>query len=298
MGSADDAYRLLVARLTTALKPKGFAGRGGSFLLERGGNLLVVGLQKSQKTSRESISCTVNLGVASGRLLRFFSVPRVHRRVPSVCHWTERLGFLLPGSADRWWTLEAGTDPSPVIQDLEESLLSSGLPALEEVQPDGALKALWMSGRSPGLTDLQRLKYLSVLVAALGPQEDLATVIGDLKNVSSAAATLVERRLRCPGAAEDLLGSWHSAPGDETGEARYGRATLHFRDDGRLTYSTNEEGGREQRIELTFRVEHDAIVTDQPSSPRQERTRFSIEEGNRLSLWFQGERSTYLRTEE
>jgi hypothetical protein len=297
MGSADDAYRLLVARLTTALKPKGFAGKGGSFLLERGGNLLVVGLQKSQTSSRESISCTVNLGVASGRLLRFFSVQRVPGQVPSACHWTERLGFLLPGSADRWWTLETRTDPSPVIQDLEESLLSSGLPALEEVQHDEALKALWMSGRSPGLTDLQRLKYVAVLVAALGPREGLTTVISDLNEVSSAAATLVKRRLRCPGAAEDLLGSWHSDPGDETGEAQYGRATLHFRDDGRLTYSTNEEG-REQRIELTFRVEHDVIVTDQPSSRREERTRFSIEGGNRLSLWSQGERSTYLRTEE
>jgi hypothetical protein len=296
MGSADDAYRLLVARLTTALRPKGFAGRGGTFLLEREGNLLVVGLQKSQKSSRQSISCTVNLGVASGRLLRFFSVQRVPGKPPSECHWTERLGLLLPGPADRWWTLETRTDPSPVLQELEESVLSSGLPALEQVHHDEALKALWMSGRSPGLTNLQRLKYLSVLVAALGPRDDFETTMSDLKKVSPAAATLVERRLRCPGAAEDLLGIWHSDPGDGTGKAQYGRATLDFRDDGRLTYSTTEEG-REQRIELTFRVEGDVIVTDQPSSRREEHTRFSIEGGNRLSLWFQGEQSMYLRTE-
>jgi hypothetical protein len=48
---------------------------------------------------------------------------------------------------------------------------------------------------------------------------------------------------------------------------------------------------------LTFRVDGGILVTDQPSSPRQERTAYSIGPDGKLTLWFGGQRSVYVREE-
>lgn len=51
---------------------------------------------------------------------------------------------------------------------------------------------------------------------------------------------------------------------------------------------------RRQIIKLTWRVEGDEIVSNQPSSHREERTKYSFENG-RLILTFGGERTSYHR---
>jgi len=73
-----------------------------------------------------------------------------------------------------------------------------------------------------------------------------------------------------------LEGCWKIDPTDDAAVAAFGMATLEFGKDGRLTYSV-DEGERRQIILLTYKVEGQTLVTDQPSSPRQERTRFALE---------------------
>jgi hypothetical protein len=46
---------------------------------------------------------------------------------------------------------------------------------------------------------------------------------------------------------------------------------------------------------LTFRIDGDTIITDQPSAPREEWTRFEIDTDGKLILWFSGEPATYVR---
>jgi hypothetical protein len=71
-------------------------------------------------------------------------------------------------------------------------------------------------------------------------------------------------------------------------------AEADFRDDGRLRYSILS-GETWQIMRLAYRIEGDVLVTDQPSEPREERTRFSIEGDGSLILEFGGQRSSFKR---
>ena len=94
--------------------------------------------------------------------------------------------------------------------------------------------------------------------------------------------------------ANRLLGTWVSDPEDCDGSRDFGRATLEFEKDGQLTYTAHADG-KDQKIFLTFRVEDGTLVTNQPSSPREERTAYSIGSDGKLSLSLQGQHSVYVR---
>jgi hypothetical protein len=92
-----------------------------------------------------------------------------------------------------------------------------------------------------------------------------------------------------------LIGKWNSDAGDAPGQHSYGKATLEFGADGSLVY-TIHESDRDQVMLLTFRLEEPGIiVTDQPSSPRPERTAYEVTPQGKLILAFGGEESRYVR---
>ena len=69
---------------------------------------------------------------------------------------------------------------------------------------------------------------------------------------------------------------------------------LEFMADGRLTY-TADLGAKRQIMNLTFQVDGDRILTDQPSSPRLDQTRFWFETPDRLVLQHDAQRSWFQR---
>ena len=75
-----------------------------------------------------------------------------------------------------------------------------------------------------------------------------------------------------------LVGSWASDPGDEAAVREYGQLSLEFSPDGQLVYTVQAEG-KKQIILFEYRVEGDVLVTDQLSSPREERTNFLFQNG-------------------
>jgi hypothetical protein len=71
--------------------------------------------------------------------------------------------------------------------------------------------------------------------------------------------------------------------------------------DGRLTYTVSGPDDavmlppdKEGLMLLTYRVEGDEIVSNQPSRPREERTRYKLD-GDVLILTFQGETTHWRR---
>lgn len=117
------AFKDLVDQVADALKKRGYTRRGTILFHERDGNWSLIEFQKSQKTSVDAVLFTVNLGVVSGRLARFFSVPLSPGRPPeaSEWHWRERLGFLLAEGQDRWWSLRAGSEARQVREKIEDA---------------------------------------------------------------------------------------------------------------------------------------------------------------------------------
>lgn len=93
---------------------------------------------------------------------------------------------------------------------------------------------------------------------------------------------------------KQLLGKWKSDPEHPATQANYGRVTQTFHEDGRLTYVIHSPG-KDQVMRLVYRVDGDELITDQPSAPGEHRTKFSFDEGGRLILEDEGERSRFVR---
>lgn len=90
-----------------------------------------------------------------------------------------------------------------------------------------------------------------------------------------------------------FVGCWHRvAPAVEGEDA----VELQFKDDGQLRYCVlvNDKW---QIVKLAYRVDGNTLVTDQPSAPSEERTRFSFQADGALVLDYEGERTTYHRGE-
>jgi hypothetical protein len=88
---------------------------------------------------------------------------------------------------------------------------------------------------------------------------------------------------------QHLLGEWRQAEPDP----HPGAVIILFEPDGRLRYTV--EDGTVQHILLTWRIDGDVLVTDQPSAPREERTRLRLVSPSRLVLEQRGESCTYER---
>lgn len=85
---------------------------------------------------------------------------------------------------------------------------------------------------------------------------------------------------RRTSSANMLVGCWHLL---RSAEEPFEPAEADFHGDGRLYYSVLS-GERWQVMKLTYRIEGDFIVTEQPSAPREERTRFSVDSDGTLQL--------------
>ena len=83
-----------------------------------------------------------------------------------------------------------------------------------------------------------------------------------------------------------LLGRWY---GKLDGDS----LALEFAPDGRLVCVILHQG-RRQTIMLTYKVDGDQLITDQPSHPREERTKVEFQ-GKDLILDFQGKRTRLTR---
>jgi hypothetical protein len=93
-----------------------------------------------------------------------------------------------------------------------------------------------------------------------------------------------------------LVGIWVNDPEDASGQRAFGRVTLEFGHDGRLVYTIHGDE-KDEKMLLTYSVDQGYLVTDQPSSPREERTAYSLREDGRLELNFGGKTSLYIRSQ-
>jgi hypothetical protein len=82
---------------------------------------------------------------------------------------------------------------------------------------------------------------------------------------------------------EGLIGQWRTDPNDQTSLLTYGDVSLRFEKNGTLVYIAHLKD-KEQIIHLTYRVTGSTLITDQPSSPREERANFSFTSDGRLAV--------------
>jgi len=189
-------HDLITGYLAPGLKELGFTRSGKSFFRPQP-NWSVIEVQKSVKSTSDRLVFTINLGIASRRLLSFFS-SSAKRPGIAECHWTERIGHLLPEHRDVWWSIDVGDPVEPLGRSVAEAIVSVGIPHLDQLVTDAALRDLWLSGVSPGLTEVQRLMNLSAMLGMIGPGEQLDPVTNELLRVSEGHVTrpMVSAHLR------------------------------------------------------------------------------------------------------
>jgi hypothetical protein len=175
--------QLLSEWVTPVLKERGFRKVGLSYEKDEAEAIVVVGYQRS----RDRGDCdrfTVNLAVASKRVFSFED-HRTSKRTPvELCHWRMRLGRTLEESADTWWELCSAADVSAVGQEQQALLKTKALPILRKTASDEALREQWKKGKAPGLTELERLMNLSVLLSGPEHRDEQRAVIAELKDLA------------------------------------------------------------------------------------------------------------------
>lgn len=182
---SDSLYQTLIQdEIRPLLKKHDFRSRGRVFRRHRDGVWHLIALQKSRKSSARRNIFTFNLGMASERLLHREAVDPVRCGIAD-CHWRRRLGHLSPENRDVWWTLEDEASSALAGTQVNRWLEDYGLPELDKLGNDVALRDLWLTKRSPGLTDTERLLNLSILLRDLGPPDEYRATIEALKELAA-----------------------------------------------------------------------------------------------------------------
>jgi hypothetical protein len=95
----------------------------------------------------------------------------------------------------------------------------------------------------------------------------------------------------------NLIGIWNSDETDETTQKTLGKVTMTFTEDGKLIYDIFE-GDKQQRMNMVYKIQGDTIISDQPSHPQEQRTKYKIENSNKLILDFEGEKTVFDRSKQ
>lgn len=155
----QDWKKIVAAPVAELLKKQGFRKDGLKFSADRGDAKLLVEFQSSQKTDRNHLVVTVNLAI---RLEELDHDPSIFRGGP---HWRKRIGSFMEKPADYWWACRNDEDAQHAGKSITMLLETAALPEMNRLASTEALKSLWESGQSPGLTKVQRVKYLASLAS-------------------------------------------------------------------------------------------------------------------------------------
>lgn len=121
---------------------------------------------------------------------------------------------------------------------------------------------------------------LALMIAA--PASQQSTGVGDVKWFS--------RHSRTP----TLVGAWQVDPADAATLNAFGNVEMQFDERGNLRYVVK---GREadQIILMTYKVEGDEILSDQPSHPRPQRSKYLLGTDGSLTIYFDGRATRFIR---
>lgn len=176
-------FRELILSIENALKSKGWIKKADTFYINKENNWGLINFQKSKKSSPTKILFTINLGVSSS-VIREFNNEDISQK-PSIekCHWRKRIGLILGQKQDYWWELDNNTILTDLTSEISSVINEVALPEINKHLSDNNLEDLWLNGISDGLTDLQRLICLTILLK-IHDSPNLTTVINELKSYS------------------------------------------------------------------------------------------------------------------
>ena len=94
---------------------------------------------------------------------------------------------------------------------------------------------------------------------------------------------------------QKLYGSWVLDPKDKKAKESFGDICINFEKDGTASYLINTEDNKEQAILLTYKVLDDKIITNQPTHPKEEVSRFLFNSDGSLTIFFENQEASFIR---
>jgi hypothetical protein len=159
---SESALQELIGEVSAVLLPAGYRKADRTFCLFAQGNCGIIAFQKSVANSEHITKFTVNVGVVCGRLSTGLLRDRLRCSL-SDAHVRSRIGNLCPTPEDVWWAVSDGEEWLRTKMEVISMIRRLGMPFIQEFINTKNIIRLWKSGKSPGLTDTQRKRFLEVL---------------------------------------------------------------------------------------------------------------------------------------
>jgi len=154
--------QVIVQQVAKVLKPHGFRRLGNNFLRDNKSVCLIIQIQKSSSSSSSEIKLTVNLGIFLWSLAHLHWT-EVKRPAVEISHWRQRIGHVSHYRTDKWWTISSDDEAQHAASEIALVLEREVLPLMESLASEEAIRDLWVNDTCPGLTNGEKLKYLSEL---------------------------------------------------------------------------------------------------------------------------------------
>ena len=159
---SDLLFRRLLKELRAALAEYGFRRNSQNFVIESFDCWGVINFQKSVYSSAREKRFTINVAIAAKRVLRFYNEPEDKPPLHYKCHWESRIGNIVPGHSDLWWTLSDEASYTPVWAEVEDLIASRTVPVVKDHLTEETLLKLW--GKNLGGFEFPMLKHKSILL--------------------------------------------------------------------------------------------------------------------------------------
>jgi hypothetical protein len=158
--NSKDYKKIILHKLDATLKQKHFKKTGNTFTCSNGELTYFINVQSSQSSSSDILKITVNIGILSALIYKLENtlIPEKHHR-----HFNKRIGFYLEQPQDKWWVINDMTSANTTAIEISEIINTMVLPELDRLQTTSDLVSLWRKEQCPGLTNWQRIEYLSLL---------------------------------------------------------------------------------------------------------------------------------------
>lgn len=192
----QDAFKELLNNLKPFFKSHHYLKKGNGFYCLKEGNYGLIVFQKGRMSTISNVTFTINMGIYSQVLANFFT-PENTKLPGSIedCHWTQRIKEQSPPFYEKWWSIDDQISIIELSKEIQEYLKKS-IVEIDDHISDKKLQSLWLSGQSPGITNLHRLMNLSVLLKYSGAIDQLKLVKDELKKISEdTQSTIVKQHL-------------------------------------------------------------------------------------------------------
>ncbi|MBX9703201.1 MAG: DUF4304 domain-containing protein, partial [Silvanigrellaceae bacterium] len=191
----NDIFNQLINNLKPLFKSHFYLKKGNTFYVTKDNNYGLVAFQKSQKSTRFEIIFTINIGIYSQVIANFFN-PACAKSKPTIadCHWIQRIDNILELPYDKWWLIDENSSISELTHEFY-NYLEQIFMEVDKYIKDRDLESLWLSKKSPGITEFNRLRNLSVLLKHSGDIALLKNILNELnKLVEGTACSYLARQ--------------------------------------------------------------------------------------------------------